>query len=238
MIEARLEGDAETEDKAIRWLSAGYDAVKEAKQDLGVSKFLGDDDLFDYLVLLAEITVLCGWRGLLVICDEASFISTHLDSRARKSNWAWVLTAYNSLHNGSAPHLGLMLAGTADLIDKEHGLLSNPSIESRLAPVGSGDGSTVFGPIIRLRRFSREELFVLLQRVRDLVFPLEERTRFPDDVIEALLNKIFSILGANQSLTTRDALKHFAVAAKPLIASPELDRTTLLSRDMTETETK
>jgi hypothetical protein len=235
-LDARIKGNAEIEDRAVRWIAAKYDTAKEAKEELGVGTILDDDHVLDYLSLVARSIVICGWRGLIVVIDEASVISNYLPKPARDANWNQILHTVNSMHNGGAPHLGLILAGTEDLIHKERGLLSNPSLESRLAPVASGDGAAALGPIIRLRRFSREEYYLLLQGFRDLIFPLEERNRFPDEAIEAFLNKIFSVLGADQSLTTRDVLRQFAVAAKELIASPELDWSTLQSRHITKPE--
>jgi hypothetical protein len=237
-LEGKARADVEDVDKAVRWLTAAYDKPKDAKEELGVHAILGDDDLFDYLALLARLLVICGWRGLLVILDEASNIAIYNDKSAREVNWAGLHNAVNSIHRGDAPNFGLMLIGTEDLIDMERGLLSNSSLESRLAPVASGDGAAALGPIIRLRRFSREEYYVLLQGFRDLVFPAEERTLFPDEDIEALLNEKFFGLGADQSLTTRDILKEFAAAAMRRLATPELEGSTLLSRDTTEAETK
>jgi hypothetical protein len=128
--------------------------------------------------------VLSGYKGLLVVVDEASVLSNHQLKPARDCNWNWVLNVYNLMHRGETPHFGLMLVGTEDLIHKDRGLFSNHSLKSCLFPGVNGE---VTGPIITVQRFTAEELFVLLRRVRDLVFPLEEKSRFPDEAIEALL---------------------------------------------------
>jgi hypothetical protein len=223
-----IEGDADAVDNATRWLTAAYDSIKDAKQQLGVSTILKDDDLFDYLALLAEVMVLCGWRGLMVVLDEVSLISIHLPTPARKSNWNWVLNVVNSMNRGDAPHLGLILSGSEDLIDQKRGLFSNRSLASRLGSVRNGDAG-VLGPVIYLNRFTPEELFVMVSRFRDLILPLDERTRFPDEAIVYLLGQDFSVLGADQSVTPRDVLKEFATRMKRLLANPGIAWPTLFS---------
>jgi hypothetical protein len=217
----RIKGDEDAVDNAVRWLAADFNSAKEAK-DLGLSAILTGDDLFDYLCLLAGLMPLCGWRGMLVALDEASIISHLPHKPTRDENWAWVLNAYNALHRGSAPHLGIMLAGTEDLLSRRTGLLSNRSLESRLAASQNGESGRILGPVIHLNPLTPEELFVMVVQARDLLFPLQEAARFPDEAIKLLLGDMFGVLGADQVVTPRDALERFALRAKQLLANPEI----------------
>jgi len=227
----RMAGNKEVEEKATRWYTAGYDKAQVAKAELGIDTILGDGDLFPYLGLLASVVKLCGCQGLVVIFDEASVLTHNRCKPTRDCDWAWVLNTYNAINRGDTPPLGLIIAGTEDLLHEERGLTSNDSLRSRLGSAGDCKAAGVLGPVLWLRLLSPEELYVLLELIRDLVFRPEDIARFPDEAILSLLGEMFSTRGAERSVTPRDVLKRYTLVAMQLLENSNTDWSTLMSKE-------
>ena len=67
---AYLEGDDEGKARVTRWFRGEYATKKEAREELGVSILITDDDWYDYLKLFAVFFRLAGYAGLFLMIDE------------------------------------------------------------------------------------------------------------------------------------------------------------------------
>ena len=68
---------------ALRWMRAEYATKTEARQDLGVRSIIGDQDVYDYLKLMAAFVQLAGYTGLLMNLDEMGVLSHDLTIHQR-----------------------------------------------------------------------------------------------------------------------------------------------------------
>ncbi len=199
---------------ALRWLRAEYTTKTEARQDLGVRSIIDDQNIYDYLKLLSSFVCMAGYSGLLVNFDEMGVLSHRLNnSQARNANYEMILRILNDCLQGSACGLGFIFAGTdAFLDDKRRGLASYEALRTRLA--GNQfevNGLTdLSGPVIRLMNLSMEEMYVLLDNIRN-VFAGGDRAKYavPDDALAAFLTHCAKTLGADFYQTPRDAVKSF-----------------------------
>ena len=103
---------------ALRWMRAEYATKTEARQDLGVRSIIGDQDVYDYLKLMAAFVHLAGYSGLLVNLDEMGVLSHRLNNTpARNANYEMILRIVNDCLQGSVMGLGVIFAGIDDFMD-------------------------------------------------------------------------------------------------------------------------
>ena len=67
---AVVDGDDELKGNVARWFRGEYRTKTEARQELGVSIIIGDDDWYDYVKLFAQFLKGAGYQGMLVLIDE------------------------------------------------------------------------------------------------------------------------------------------------------------------------
>ncbi|MDR1509798.1 MAG: ATP-binding protein [Synergistaceae bacterium] len=212
--EAYVAGDEDMFGSAIRWLAGGFGKLTDARNELGIDSFINDKDIYDYLKLWGAFVRIAGFSGMFVLLDEMGLFTQGITNRAaRSSNYEVILQILNECLQGRASGIGFLFAG-ADffLDDHESGLMSNGALSSRLAPnpfarEGLKDFST---PVMRLGEFSPEDLYLLLENIRN-VFALGDRSKYliPDEAIRSFMNLCAWSLGAKFYRTPREAVKLF-----------------------------
>lgn len=218
------QGDDLLMERALRWLRGEYQTKKEAKADLSVNSLITDANWYGYLKLFASFFKTIGYQGLIIFFDEAVNLYKISNSVSRNANYEQILTMFNDTNQGVAEHIGLIFSGTPQLVeDQRRGLFSYEALrsrlqESRFAQAGRRDFS---GPIIRLDPLTNEELFVLLQKLRDIharhyayssTISDRDLTRF----MEVVMNK----LGSAQLLTPRELSRDFIAVMEMLRNDP------------------
>ena len=177
---------------------------------------------------------MAGYAGLLVNIDEMGVFSHRLNnSQARAGNYEMILRILNDCLQGNVAGLGFVFGGTNTFLeDRRRGLFSYEALATRLADnefakVGLRDFS---GPVIRLQNLSPEELFVLLQNIRN-VFALGDPAKYliDDEGIKKFMNHCGSTFGAEFYLTPRDAVKAFAGLLSVVEQNPDTSWESLLS---------
>lgn len=212
--EGHVAGNDLLQAAALRWLRGEYTTKTEARQDLGVRRIIDDDNFYDSLKLLAAFVAKAGYAGLLVNLDELVVLSHRLpSSRARHSNYEAILTILNDCLQGSVTNLGFLLAGTDDFLeDKRRGLYSYEALRSRLVEnnFATNDVVDFSGPVVRLQNMSPEDLFVLLQNIRNVyAFGDPAKYPLPDEALLSVLKKANETLGAEYFKTPRDVVRSF-----------------------------
>ena len=220
---------------ALRWLRAEYTTKTEARQDLGVRTIIGDQEIYDYLKLMAAFVRMAGYSGLLVNLDEMGVLSHRLNNvQARNSNFEMILRIVNDCLQGNVSNIGVIFAGTdAFLDDRRRGLASYEALATRLADNSFAIGGLkdLSGPVIRLANLSTEDLYVLLHNIRS-VFASGDSSKYlvPDAALKDFLNHCSKTLGADFYRTPRDAVKSFVGFLSVLEQNSETDWKTLVCR--------
>ncbi|MCA9334272.1 ATP-binding protein, partial [Candidatus Saccharibacteria bacterium] len=164
-------GDDILKGAALRWLRGEYAVKAEAREALGVRVIIDDATWYDYVKLLANFVKDVGYTGLIIFLDEAVNLYKIANSVSRKNNYERLLAIYNDTLQGKAQWLGVLVSGTPQMVeDTNRGLFSYEALrsrleESRFARDGLRDLS---GPMIRLNVLTPTEIFVLLQRLREI----------------------------------------------------------------------
>lgn len=223
-----VEQDESKKAAALRWLRGEYATKTEAREALGGAvRVMIDDDWYDYVKLLATFVTAIGYRGLIVVIDEAVNLYKISHSQARLANYEKLLSILNDCLQGKAQYLGVLFGATPKMVeDTRRGLFSYDALrtrleESRFARAGLRDMS---GTVIKLDPLSSEEIFVLLQRLRHLHAMFH---RYPESVsdaqIQSFMEETLNRLGARQFTTPREVIRDFVAVLNLIQQNPGLD---------------
>lgn len=230
---AYLDGDDTTKAKVTRWFRGEYTQKREAKDELGISIIITDDDWYDYLKLFAIFFRLAGYTGLMVMIDELVNIYKIPQSISRQYNYEKMLTMYNDTLQGKAKYLGIIMGATPQTVeDKRRGVYSYEALRSRLAEGRFSKPGTrdLLAPIIRLDPLSAEEMLVLCEKLRDMHAGLYNyTTRLTTDDLVTFVKTEFSRIGADQNITPREVIRDFIELSDLLYQNPSLKLTDILT---------
>ena len=226
------EGNDDLQNAALRWLRGEYSTKTEARADLGVRMIIDDAAFYDGLRLLARFTRLAGFGGLLVCLDELVNLYKLQHSQARNQNYEQILRILNDVLQGTTEGIGFILGGTPDtLLDTRRGLYSYEALQSRLAANsfavnGLADYS---GPVVNLPNLTPEELYHLLERLRDVFAAGDpERWLLPDEALHAFMDHCASRIGEAYFRTPRNTVKAFVDLLAIIEQNPGADWRALL----------
>jgi len=195
---------------------------------------IDDDDWYDYLKLLANFVRTIGYRGLIILLDEAVNLYKISHTQARLANYEKLLTIINDCLQGRAQGLGIIVGATPRTVeDTRRGLFSYDALRTRLqesrfaTQAGVRD---VSGTVIKLDPLAFEEVFVLLQRLRFLhasYYGYPERVT--DEQLKSFMEETLSRLGADRFTTPREIIRDFISILNLIQQNIELDFDTLVN---------
>jgi hypothetical protein len=220
---------------ALRWLRADFATKTEARQELGVRSIIDDADIYDHLKLLAAFVRLAGYAGLLVNIDEMGILSHRLNNAtARGSNYETILRIVNDCLQGVASGIGFYFAGIDEFVeDRRRGLFSYEALRTRLeaSTFAKGGLKDFSGPVIRLSILSREELFVLLDKISAIFASGSSTNGKPTEhVIQKFMEHCSRTLGATYFQTPREVVRGFVSLLSVLEQNPGTDWRALLGK--------
>lgn len=212
------------QDAALRWLRGEYTTKTQAREALGVRVVVDDDGWYDYLKLLTHFVVHVGYKGLLVLIDEAVNLFKITHSVSREGNYHKLLDMFNDTMQGKAQHLGILMGGTPQFLeDQRRGLYSYEALRSRLAASRfARDGlRDTAGPVVRLEALTHEEVFVLLTRLRDVhAAHYAYECRLEPFELQDFMQEVVNRLGASELLTPREVVRDFISVLNILHQNP------------------
>ncbi|OUP07701.1 ATP-binding protein [Collinsella sp. An2] len=223
---ASTTGDDETKSHVVKWFRGEYRTKTEARQELGVTVIVGDDDWYDYIKLFARFLKGAGYRGMLVLIDELVNLYKIPNAITRQYNYEKILTMYNDTLQGKAHYLGVIMGGTPQSIeDRRRGVFSYEALRSRLTQgrFAREDMRDMLAPIIHLHPLTYEELLVLAEKLQQIhagYFGYEPRLGENDLV--RFLQIEFGRVGADTHLTPREVIRDFIELLDIVYQHPEL----------------
>jgi hypothetical protein len=219
-------GDDELRSNAIRWLRGEFSTKTEARQALGIRTIVDDDSFYDCLKLVARLCRLAGFEGLLVCLDEMVSIYMLQNAQARHGNYQQLLRIVNDSIQGVSRGIGFLTAGTPEFLqDPRRGVCSHAALSSRLAENLFAVGGLVdhSGPVIRLQNLTPEDLFVLLEKVRDVYASgREQAVTVTSEVIEAFMGHCMNRIGEAYFRTPRTTIMAFVDLLAVLDQNPDV----------------
>ena len=233
---AFTEGDDELKGKVLKWFRGEYATKTEARQELGVTVIISDDDWYDYLKLLAYFFRQAGYAGLMVFIDELVNIYKIPNSISRQYNYEKMLTMYNDALQGKAQYIGMVMSGTPQCVEDRHrGIYSYEALRSRLQEgkfAQSQGVQDLMGPVLRLQPLTSEEMLVLTEKLADIHATLYGYERKVNDNDLADFIKIeYGRIGADEHITPREVIRDFIELLDILYQNPTADLRALRQSD-------
>ena len=218
---------------ALKWLKGEYRTKTEARQDLGVREIINDVNYYDMLKNFCRLFVSMGYSGFMINLDEAINLYKISTSVSREKNYEKILTIYNDCFQGKVSNFFLNFAGTREVLENERrGLFSYQALKSRLETnkFETNELRDFAQPVIRLLPLSHNEVFVLLQKLKEIFdFNYKSELAISDTDIEAFMEEMFNKPGASEFLTPREVIRDFLNILSLLRQNPGLDKRKLFS---------
>lgn len=222
---AYREDDAALKSNVLKWFRGEYATRKDAKADLDINFTVNDETWYDFLKIFAAFLVGAGYQGLLVIVDELVNIFKIPNSITRQNNYEKILTMYNDVLQGKAKHIGFLMGGTPQCIeDKYKGVFSYEALRSRLSEGHfSAEGlKDLTAPIIRLQMLTQEEMYVLIEILRDIHAQLYNYTpNMGHEELVYFLTVEYNRVGADTHITPREIIRDFIELVNILHQNPQ-----------------
>ena len=221
---AYQQDDGAMKSNVLKWFRGEYASRKEAKADLDINFIVTDETWYDFLKIFAVFLVNAGYKGLLVFIDELVNIYKIPNSITRQNNYEKILTMYNDVLQGKAKHIGFLIGGTPQCIeDKYRGLFSYEALRSRLAEghFATDEMKDLTAPIIRLQMLTQEEVYVLVEKLRDIHAQLYNYTpTMSHEDLLYFLTVEYNRVGAGTHITPREIIRDFIELVNILYQNP------------------
>lgn len=230
-----VEGDDETKAKVVRWFRGEYALKREAKEELGVSILITDDDWYEYLKLFAVFFRLAGYAGLMIMIDELVNLYKIPNSITRQYNYEKLLTMYNDTLQGKARYLGILMGATPQALeDKRRGIYSYEALRSRLAEGRFSRPGTrdLLAPVIRLEPLTPEEMLVLCEKLAAMhgdLYPCGRKMETEE--LAGFIRMEYERIGADRNITPREVIRDFIELLDLLYQNPDRSVRELMGSD-------
>lgn len=216
---------------ALRWLRGEFATKTEAKSALGVQEIIDDDTWYDYIKLFAKFVSDIGYKGLLVLLDEAIHLYKINHAVSRQNNYDKLLAMFNDTMQGRVEHLGICLGGTQKFLeDPRRGLFNDQAWARRTAKSRFAKGrQDTSGSVMQLETLAEKEILMLLQRLAEVHathfdYNSIVTTRELNDFVQEIVNR----LGAEALLTPGEIVRDFISILNILQQNPETSFSELL----------
>ncbi len=222
---AYREDDAHTKSNVLKWFRGEYTSKKEARDELSINYIVTDETWYDFLKVFAAFMVHAGYAGMLIMVDELVNIFKIPNSITRQNNYEKLLTMYNDTLQGKAKHIGFLMGCTPQCVeDRYKGIFSYEALRSRLSEghFASDDVKDLSAPIIRLSMLTQEEMYVLVEKLRDIHAGLFDYapTLTHEDLLY-FLNVEYNRVGADTHITPREIIRDFVELVNILYQNPQ-----------------
>ncbi|GET39775.1 ATP-binding protein [Microseira wollei] len=224
--------ESDKKDAALRWLRGEFATKTDAKTALGVRVIIDDETWYDYLKLFAKFAADIGYKGFLVLFDEAVHLWKITHAVSRQNNYDKLLAIFNDTMQGKAEHLGIIVGGTPKFLeDPKRGLFNDPAwqrrtAKSRFVQAGFQDTSS---PVIQLESLTQPEILLLLQRLADVhATHYGSEKKLNQKEFEDFLQEIVNRLGAETLLTPGEIVRDFLSVMNILQQNQEMSLSQLI----------
>jgi hypothetical protein len=220
----RLDDD-NLKNAAMRWLRGEFTTKIEAKAALGVRVIIDDDSWYDYIKLFAKFVAEIGYKGLLILVDEAVHLYQISTTVTREKNYNRLLAMFNDTMQCKAEHLGILIGGTTKFLeDPNRGLFADQAWRRRTKEsrfVAQANVQEVLGPVIRLNPLSEAEILTLLQRLAEIhALNFGYQQTLTNRELKEFVQEIVNRLGAEALLTPGEIVRDFMSVLNILFQNP------------------
>lgn len=171
----------------ISWLSGSGNVSASAKKAAGIKGDISGPDAMKYLRGVLEIVKAAGYKGLVVIIDEAETIL-----RMRRDVRGKSLNGIRQIIDDAAQYQGLLwvFTGTPDFFDTKRGVAGLQPLHDRIQFISHEGGRVNLRQAqLELRPFDKERLKKIALKLRE-IYPTADRANLETKVSESYITRL------------------------------------------------
>lgn len=225
-------------ESARRWLCGGYTTISEARDALGISSIVKDQDFWSMIKLCARFTQIADRPGLVLFIDEARVLCDLSNSHARALNLELLLSMLNDVFQDRAHGIGLYISVTPPFVTQWNGLAKHDGLKSCFGqkPASSAD-SLIDAVLIQIADLDDAELIELLTKVNTFISECHPDARsLPTEAFEPFLESCRQRIGEHGRQLPRNVVQGFIQFQNRLASNPTVAWNELLPRQSTSLE--
>ena len=212
----------------VSWLSGSSNVAHTIKNLAGVKGDISSSDAMAYLRGILAIVKHAGYKGLVIVIDEAETILRMRGDVRGKS-----LNAIRQIVDASSGYPGLLwvFTGTPTFFDDRKGVKGVEALFARIKYEELNGIPSLRQPQLALKPFDRERLLKVALKLRSLhpdLAPEEAERRLPRELVEQLVDKVTEGFHGDVGVVPRQFLRTFVSVLDLLADDPEQDAHALL----------
>ncbi len=205
----KQEGNVSEAGALISWLCGSGNVAAASKKVAGIKGDIGSRDALDYLRGVLEIVKAAGYRGLLIVIDEAeTILRMRSDSRHKSLNGIRQIADAA----GSYPGMLWLFTGTPEFFDTRHGVAGLTPLHDRIRFLKQGAFASLRQAQLELVPFDANRLRSVALRLREL-YPSGTRSVLEDRVsltfIDRLVAEVTKGFRGDVGVVPRQFLREF-----------------------------
>lgn len=209
IFELKQRGDLTNAAALLSWLSGSGNVAASVKKLAGIKGDIGSRDALAYLRGVLEIVKAAGYKGLIIVIDEAeTILRMRTDSRHKSLNGLRQI----SDASGDYPKLLWIFTGTPEFYDSKRGVAGLAPLHDRISFSSSGRFASTRQAQLELKPFDKDRLRNVAMRLREL-YPAKDRgrlmVRMSDAFIDQLVDKVTAGFRGDVGVVPRQFLREF-----------------------------
>ncbi len=207
----------------LSWLSGSENVAASSKRIAGIKGDIGSKEAMDYLQGILAITKAAGYKGLVIVIDEAeTMLRMKTDIRAKSLNGIRQICDAADRY----PGLFWVFTGTPEFFDTNRGVAGLSPLHDRLKLIKTGNFANPRQPQLVLTPFDRDRLKDVALKLREL-YPTEHRKQLTKKVtpefIDLLVAKVSEGFGGDVGIVPRQFLRQLVNILDLAAAEPDFD---------------
>ncbi len=225
----------------ISWLSGSENVAASAKKAAGIKGDIGSREALDYLQGILEIVKAAGYKGLVIVIDEAeTILRMRTDVRGKSLN------GIRQICDAADRYQGLLwlFTGTPEFFDTKRGVAGLPPLHDRVKFEAQGGFVNPRQPQLELKPFDAQRLKDVALKLREIyptVNPARLAEKVTTDFIEQLVNQVTAGFKGDVGVVPRQFLRKFINVLDLTDQNADYDPMTVEGfepTDLTEDETR
>ena len=209
IFELKQQGEIADAAALLSWVSGSTNVAAKVKKLAGIKGDIGSRDALAYLRGVLEIVKAAGYKGLVIVIDEAeTILRMRSDSRHKSLNGLRQI----SDASGDYPKLLWVFTGTPEFFDSKRGVAGLAPLHDRVRFLSQDKFTSLRQPQLELTPFDEDRLMNVAVRLREL-FPARDRGRLmervSDDFLDQLVAKVTEGFKGDVGVVPRQFLREF-----------------------------
>jgi len=209
IFELKQKGEASEAGALLSWLCGSGNVAASAKAAAGVKGEITSRDALDYLRGVLEIVKAAGYKGLLIVIDEAeTILRMRSDSRHKSLNGIRQIADAA----GSYPGLLWLFTGTPEFFDTRQGVAGLPPLHDRTRFLKQGKFASLRQAQLELTPFDADRLRSVALRLREIYpasDPAKLESRVRTEFVDRLVTEVTAGFRGDVGVVPRQFLREF-----------------------------